>query len=308
MPGAATFPKGPLQMDIILSGQLLFSALVSGALYALVALGLNLVYGTLRLLNIAHGELVMIGAYTAFWMMTLFAVPPLISLPLAALLCAGLGWLLYFGIFRRLLRNPDLAARVEANSLILFYGISVILQNTTALMFTSSARGYAYLGNVITVGEVSMTGNRLLSLGVAGTLTIGMLLFLRFHIFGWSLRAVIERKEAARVVGVNVDQVQVITICAGFAVAGVAGVLVSMTEQITPFMGFPFTITAFVVIIVGGLGNIPSGILAGFALGFVETYGIALTSASYRSILIYGLFVTVLLIRPEGLFSRAVKS
>lgn len=295
-------------MDVIFSGQLLFAALVSGSLYALVALGLNLVYGTLRLLNIAHGELVMIGAYTAFWMLTLFAVPPVLSIPLAAVLCGALGWLLYFGLFRRLLGRADLAARVEANSLILFYGISVILQNTAALMFTSSARGYSYLGDVITLGDVSMTGNRLLSLGVAASLTLGMLLFLRFHIFGWSLRAVIERKEAARVVGVNVDQVQVITICVGFAIAGMAGAMVSMTEQITPFMGFPFTITAFVVIIVGGLGNIPSGILAGLALGFIETYGIALTSAGYRSILIYGLFVGVLLVRPEGLFAKAVKS
>jgi len=295
-------------MDILFSGQLLFAALVSGSLYALVALGLNLVYGTLRLLNIAHGELVMIGAYTAFWMLTLFAVPPVLSIPVAALVCAALGWLLYVGLFRRLLKRPELAARIEANSLILFYGISVILQNATALFFTSSARGYSYLGEVVTMGDVSMTGNRLLSLGVAVTLTIGMLLFLRFHIFGWSLSAVIERREAARVVGVNVDQVQVITICVGFAIAGMAGVLVSMTEQITPFMGFPFTITAFVVIIVGGLGNIPSGILAGFALGLIETYGVALTSAGYRSILIYGLFVAVLLIRPEGLFAKAVKS
>ena len=295
-------------MDIFFSGQLLFAALVSGSLYALVALGLNLVYGTLRLLNIAHGELVMIGAYTAFWMLTLFAVPPVLSILVAAMICAALGWLLYIGLFRRLLRRSELAARVEANSLILFYGISVIFQNTFSLAFSSSARGYSYLGDVVTVGDVSMTGNRLLSLGVAATLTIGMLLFLRFHIFGWSLRAVIERREAARVVGVNVDQVQVITICVGFAIAGMAGVLVSMTEQVTPFMGFPFTITAFVVIIVGGLGNIPSGILAGFALGLIETYGVALTSPGYRSILIYGLFVAVLMIRPEGLFAKAVKS
>ena len=295
-------------MDTLLSGQLLFAALVSGSLYALVALGLNLVYGTLRLLNIAHGDLVMIGAYTAFWMISLFALPPVLSLFVAAALCALLGWAVYAGLFRRMLARPDLARRVEANSLILFYGISVILQNLAALAFTSTSRGYQYLDTVITWQGVSMTGNRLLSLGVAAGVCFAALLFLRFHLFGWGLRAVIQRREAAQVVGVNLDRVQLLTICAGFAVAGVAGVLVSMTEQITPFMGFPFTIVAFVVIIIGGLGNIGAGVLAGFCLGLIETYGIALTSPGYRSILIYGLFVGVLLFRPEGIFTKAVRS
>lgn len=295
-------------MDTLLSGQLLFASLVSGSLYALVALGLNLVYGTLRLLNIAHGDLVMIGAYTAFWMFSLFAIPPYVSLVLAAGLSALLGWAVYAGLFRRMLARPELAKRVEANSLILFYGISVILQNLTALAFTSSSRGYQYLDTVISFQGISMTENRLLSLGVASTVCFATLMFLRFHLFGWGLRAVIQRREAAQVVGVNLNRVQLLTICGGFAVAGMAGVLVSMTEQITPFMGFPFTIVAFVVIIIGGLGNIGAGILAGFFLGLVETYGIALTSPGYRSILIYGLFVGVLMVRPEGILTKAVRS
>ncbi|WP_428929474.1 branched-chain amino acid ABC transporter permease [Marinibacterium sp. SX1] len=295
-------------MDTLLSGQLLFAALVSGSLYALIALGLNLVYGTLRLLNIAHGDLVMIGAYTAFWLFTLLSIPPVISIFLAAAICGLLGWAVYEGMFRRLLSNPGLARRVEANSLILFYGISVMLQNLAALAFTSSSRGYQYLDTVITWQGISMTGNRLLSLGVAAAICFGMLLFLRFHLFGWELRAVIQRREAAQIVGVNLRKVQPITIIAGFAIAGIAGVLVSMTEQITPFMGFPFTIIAFVVIIIGGLGNIGAGILAGFCLGLIETYGVALTAPGYRSILIYGLFVAVLLIRPEGIFTKAVRS
>jgi branched-chain amino acid transport system permease protein len=291
-----------------LFGQLLFAALVTGSLYALVALGLNLVYGTLRLLNIAHGDLVMIGAYIAFWLMSTFGLPPAVSIPLAAGICAGLGWLVYVGIFRKLLATPELAQRLEANSLILFYGVSVILQNAAALAFSSTSRGYQYMNDVHHFGGVLATGNRLILLGVATAISLGVLLFLRLHLFGWSLRAVIERRDAAAVVGVDVDRVQAVTICAGFAIAGMAGVLVSMTEEITPFMGFPFTIVSFVVIILGGLGNIPAGVLAGFALGFVETFGIALTSATYRSILIYGLFVGVLLLRPQGLFSKAIKT
>lgn len=291
-----------------MSAQLLFAALVAGSLYALVALGLNLVYGTLRLLNIAHGDLVMIGAYVAFWMLSLLGMPPVFSLFAAAALCGSFGWLIYVGIFRKLLSTPALARRLEANSLILFYGVSVILQNGVSLAFTSTARGYQYLNEVHRFAGVAASGNRLMLLGVALVLCLGMLLFLRFHLFGWSLRAVIERRDAAAVVGVDVDRVQMATICTGFAIAGVAGVLVSMTEQITPFMGFPFTIAAFVVIVLGGLGNIFAGIVAGFALGFIETFGIAMTSATYRSILIYGLFVAVLLLRPQGLFGKAIQA
>lgn len=289
-------------------GQLLFSALVAGSLYALVALGLNLVYGTLRLLNVAHGDLVMIGAYVAFWLFSLLGLSPVLSLVASAVLCAALGWLVYAGLLRKLLATPELAQRLEGNSLILFYGVSVILQNAAALAFTSTSRGYQYLNEVHHIGDVAATGNRLILLGVACAISLAVMAFLRLHLFGWSLRAVIERRDAAAVVGVDVDRVQLVTICAGFAIAGMAGVLVSMTEEITPFMGFPFTIVSFVVIILGGLGNIPAGILSGFALGFVETFGIALTSATYRSILIYGLFVGVLLLRPQGLFGTAIKT
>lgn len=289
-----------------MAAQLVFAALCSGALYALVALGLNLVYGTLRLLNIAHGDLAMIGAYVAYVALSGLGLVPPVSMLLAAATCALMGWALYAGLFRRLLGSPEASQRLEANSLILFYGVSVILQNVMALGFSSTARGYQYLPEVYRIGPVFASGNRLL-LGVALAICLGLLLLLRFHTFGWSLRAVIERREAAGIVGVNVDRVQGVTIALGFAIAGVAGVLVSMTEQITPFMGFPLTIAAFVVIVLGGLGNIFAGIFAGFVLGFVETFGIALTSATYRSILVYGLFVGVLLVRPQGLFGKAIQ-
>lgn len=289
-------------------GQLLFAAFVTGSLYALVALGLNLVYGTLRLLNVAHGDLVMIGAYVAYGLFSIVGLPPVVALVAAAVVCGGLGYAAYTTLFRKLLATPALAQRLEGNSLLLFYGVSVILQNVVALAFTSTSRSYDYLNDVYRLGDIAATGNRLLLLAVATAISIAILIFLRLHVFGWSLRAVIERRDAAAVVGVNVERVQAATICTGFAIAGMAGTLVSMTEEISPFMGFPFTIVSFIVIIVGGLGNVSAGILAGYALGLVETFGIALTSATYRSILIYALFVGVLLLRPQGLFSKAVGS
>lgn len=291
-------------MEILLSGQLLFAALSTGALYALIGLGLNAVYGTMRLLNVAHGDILMIGAYVAFWGFAQFGLSPVLGIVVAAAAGALLGWLVYLFLFRRMLASPALQRRLESNSLLVFFGVSVILQNLMALAFTASPRGYRYLDEVHHLGEIAMTGNRLLALGVAAVICLAAYLVLRFHIFGLAIKALIERREAALIVGVNLDRVQLVSLCLGFAVAAVAGALVSTTEQISPFMGFPFTISAFIVIILGGLGNISAGLVAGFLLGAVEVYGVALTSASFQSVLVYGVFVAVLLAKPQGLLSR----
>ncbi len=291
-------------MDILFSPQLLFSALVLGALYALIALGLNLVYGTMRLLNIAHGDLVMIGAYAAFWLFTLTGISPLIGLPVIAVLTAGVGVALYSVLFRGQLEGTQSVAQLEANSLLLFFGISVVLQNVMALAFTASPRAYRHLDDVYHVAGVAMTGNRVATLLIAVLVLAGVVIFLKSTIYGLAVTALIQSRDAAKVVGINVSQVQVGSFALGFGVAGIAGALISMAEQISPFMGFPFTIAAFVVIILGGLGNIAGGIIAGVLLGFIEIYAVALTSATYRSILLYGIFVGVLLIRPQGLFGK----
>ncbi len=289
-------------MDLFLSGQLLFSALVIGAVYAMIGLGLNLVYGTMRLLNIAHGDLMMVGAYVSFWLFTLIELSPIVSLAIAALGSAAIGAAVYHGLFRRQLKSSGPVAKLEANSLLLFFGLSVIIQNLASLAFSASPRAVPYLDQIVSIGGISMTASRLLTLCLAVALCIAVALFLRLNIYGLAIKALIGNRDAARIVGVKVERVQALSFMIGFGVAGLAGVLLSMTEQISPFMGFPFTIAAFVVIIMGGLGNLVGGMLAGFLLGFVEIYGVVLTSPNARSIILYGVFVGVLLLRPQGLF------
>jgi branched-chain amino acid transport system permease protein len=293
-------------IDTLLSGQLLFAALVTGSLYALVALGLNLVYGTMRMLNVAHGDVVMLGAYATYWAFTLAGVPPLLALPLVAAAGAGLGALLYRGIFRRLLAQatPATAGKLEGNSLLLFFGLSILLQNIAALAFTPNLRAYAVLDDVWRIGNLAMTGNRLAALVVAGGCCIAAALFLSRSVAGLAMRAVIERREAASIVGVDVDRVQRLSFAAGFGSAAVAGALLSMLEQFSPFAGFPFTIAGFIVIILGGLGNVMGGLVAALLLGVIEIYGVALTSANLRSVLLYGSFVGALLLFPNGLLAR----
>jgi branched-chain amino acid transport system permease protein len=293
-------------MSVLLSGQLLAAALVLAALYALVAMGLNLVYGTMRLLNIAHGELVMLGGYITYWSFTRLGMNPLLSMAVAPVLGACLGGLIYIVLFRHLLRSPKLAARVEANSLLIFFGVSVIFQNVMALLFTSTQRGYVYLNQVIQIGNVAMTANRLILFVVASSACLLCLAFFRYTRAGSAVRAVIQQRDAAALVGIDIDRLNIQVFALGFALAALAGVLVSMVQEITPFIGFPFTISAFVIITLGGLGNLVGSLLGALLLAAVEVYGTAIISSSFRSILVYGVFIAVLLFKPEGLLGRAV--
>jgi branched-chain amino acid transport system permease protein len=293
-------------LDLLLSPQLLAAALIAGALYALVALGLNLIYGTMRLLNVAHGELVMVGSYVASWSFSLLGLGPWPALILSPVAAGLLGYGLYRGLFRRLLANPALVQRIEANSLLLFFGVSIVLQNLVSLLFTATPRGYQPFGGaVVDLGFASITGGRLLVLIVAGIVTVVAVLLLRFNTVGLAVKALIQNREAASLAGIDTEKLERWSFIAGFAVAGLAGALVSMVEQVSPFMGFPYIIAAFVIIILGGLGNLTGSLIGGLILGLLETYGVALTSPNYRSILVYGVFIAVLLIRPQGLLGRA---
>ena len=295
-------------LDIILSPQLFFAAAVLGSLYALIGLGLNLVYGTMRLLNIAHGDIVMLGAFSAFWWFTLTGFSPLLALPVIAALGAMIGLCLYILLFRRQLAQGLDPVVIEARSLLLFFGVSVVIQNVTALLFTATPRAYRHLDEVFRIGDLAMTGNRIAALACSVVLLTAMLVFLKKTLFGIEVRALIQHREAARIVGINVEKVQIVAISMGFGVTAIAGALLSMTELTTPFMGFRFTIASFVVIILGGLGNIKGGIMAGFLLGLLEIYAVTIFSAEARSILIYGCFVLAIVLRPQGLLGIGKKA
>lgn len=292
-------------MSILLSGQLLISALAAGAIYALVAVGLNLVYGTLRLLNVSHGDLVMLGAYAAFWVIALSGFSPLWSIPIVFIFGILLGAVAYFGLLRYMLRQSQIADRIESNSLLVFFAISIILQNSVALIFTNNTRAYQYLEEIVQFGNVSITANRLLALVISLFLVVAVVIFLRRSIYGLAIRAVIQNRDAAAIVGINLRNLYLMSLIFGFSLAMVAGVLVSMHGQIWPFMGFSFTVSAFVVIMLGGLGNIMGGLAAALLLGILETYGLAIVGANYRSILVYCVFVGVLMLKPEGLFGSS---
>ena len=289
-------------MGDLLSGQLVVATLVLGVIYGLVALGLNLIYGTMRLLNVAHGEILMLGGYLSYWSFTLIGIGPLYSMFVGMALAGALGALVYHFLCRRVLSASKLVEQIEANSLLLLFGVSIILQNVVALSFTATARAYPYLDQIIPIGNFQVTANRLVVLVIGLAVCVACILFFRMSMTGLAIRALIQRPDAAALVGIDVERVRLISFSLGFGIAGLTGGLISMLEQISPFMGFPFTIAAFVVIILGGLGNLYGGLAGAFLLAVIEVYGVALTSASMRSILLYGVFIGILVWRPHGLF------
>ncbi len=258
----------------------------------------------MRLLNVAHGEVLMLGGYLAFWLFTLTGIGPIYSMFIAFALGGALGAILYYFVCKRVLKSSKVIEQIEANSLLVLFGASIIFQNIIALAFTPTARGYSYFNDIIQFGAFQVTTGRLFVLVTGLSVCLISILFFRYSMIGLSIRALIQQPDAANLVGINVEKTRLVSFSLGFAIAGLTGCLVSMLEQVSPFMGFPFTIAAFVVIIIGGLGNLAGGLAGAFLLAFIEVYGVVLTTASMRSILIYGVFIAVLIWRPKGIFGK----
>jgi branched-chain amino acid transport system permease protein len=292
----------------VLTAQLVVAALVTGALYSLVGVSLNLIYGTMRLLNIAHGDIVMLGAYATYWWFTLLAITPLVAFFIVPIVAAALGIVTYRALFGRMVRRTSNVGAVEANSLLVFFGLSIIVENLAALLFSGTPRGFDFLDTVLRFHDMALTENRLVGLITALIAITAVVLFFRLTTWGLAVRALIQSRDASALVGVDVDAVFMISSALGFALAGLAGVIISTYEEITPFMGGHFTVVAFVIIILGGLGNLMGSVAGGMILGVLETLGVALTGPNYQSILVYGVFIAILLLRPQGLFGSRVAS
>lgn len=286
---------------------LLVPALMLGGLYALIAVGLNLVYGTTGFLNVAHGEFMMLGGYAAFWGFTLWGVSPLVAAVVVAALAALAGALLYLGPLRYLVRVvPDPEAR-EFVSLLFFFGLLIALQNIAAALWSGDLRGYTYLERTFAVLGARVTTGHAIAFAVAVVLCSGIYLLLRYTTLGKAIRAVIQDRTGAQVTGINPDVIYLVCMALGFAITGVAGVLVSVFRPISPFVGLDYTVIAFITVILGGLGNFGGTLLAAFLLAVLETLGVHWISPGLQSVITYSVFLVVLLSRPAGLFGKVLK-
>ena len=284
--------------------ELIASGLITGGVYALVALGLNLQYGLMRILNIAHGEFLMVGAFITWTAHSALGLSPLLMVPVSFALLMLLGLAIHRLVFRRLTRTSPTLDIFEARGLMVSFGLMFLVQNFAQLIWGGDLRGYDYLADPVKVGDAQFAANKLLLLALALVISGGLIVFLRSTLYGKGVRALMQSPTGAQLVGIDTERLHPLMFGIGLGLSGVAGCLLSMTYTISPSMGEPYTVTALIVITLGGFGSMGGALVGGLALGVIEAVGMHFTNPSLKSLLSYGIFIAVLLWRPNGLFAR----
>lgn len=284
--------------------ELLASGLITGGIYALVALGLNLQYGLMRILNIAHGEFLMLGAYLTWMAHTSFGISPLLMVPVSFVVLMALGLVIHRLCFHRLtVTSPNLDI-FEARGLMVAFGLMFLVQNFASFMWGGDLRGYDYLADPVHMGEAQFAGNKLLVFGLALLFSGALIVLLRYTLLGKGVRALMQSPTGAQLVGIDTQRLHPLMFGIGLGLSGVAGALLSMAYTITPSMGEPYTVTALIVITLGGFGSMGGALAGGLLLGVIEALGMHFTNPSLKALLSYSVFIAVLLLRPRGLFAK----
>lgn len=288
--------------------ELIASGLITGSIYALVALGLNLQYGLMRILNIAHGEFLMLGAFVTWVAATQLGWSPLLMIPVSFTLTFVLGLLIHRLWFKRLTDTSPNVDIFEARALMVCFGLMFLVQNFASWVWGGELRGYDYLSEPVVIpgpgGGAQFSANKLLVLALSLAFSAVLIVLLRTTLYGKGVRALMQSPTGARLVGIDTERLHPLMFGVGLGLSGVAGCLLSMTYTISPSMGEPYTVTALIVITLGGFGSVAGALVGGLALGVVEAIGMELTSPSLKSLLSYAVFIAVLLWRPNGLFTR----
>jgi len=276
-------------------GQVVISGLLAGSLYAMVALGLGLVFGVMRVLNVAHGPLLMLGAYTTFGLFQWLGLNPYLSLLVSMPALFVVGVVLQRLLVRRVVDAPELS------SLLLTFGVSIALVNLAQLAFTSDVRSVEYLTGSFVLGPFAFSKSRVIACAFALVITAGAFVLLKKTRLGKAIRAVSQSREVAQVCGINVQRIHLITFGAASALAAAGGTLIAVMVAIQPEMGQVYTFKSFLVIVLGGAGNYPGALLGGLLLGLIEQLSSLFLTTQVNEAVAYVLLVLVLLVRPTGL-------
>ncbi|HLN46697.1 MAG TPA: branched-chain amino acid ABC transporter permease [Magnetospirillaceae bacterium] len=282
--------------------QVLINGLLVGGIYAAAALGFSLVWGIMNVINIAHGAFIMLGAYLTYW---LFVGPmhldPFLSIPLAMLAMFVLAYLLQRVLVNQVIRAPMLA------TFLLTFGISIMIANLAQIFWSSDIREIttAYSGTSLSFGGLTVPWVRLWTLLIAIVLTIALQAFMTRSKIGRAIRATSMDVDAARLSGVGVANIYALTFGIGGALAAAAGSLVSVSYAITPSMGDSFLVRAFVVSVLGGLGNVTGALVGGLVYGVIESFGALWFGEGFKDVVAMVALLLVLLFRPYGLIGRA---
>ncbi len=286
----------------------MINGLVLGGIYALIAVGYTMVYGIIQLINFAHGEIFMFGAYFAFSLVVFLNVPFWIALPASMILCAALGMLIDYIAYRPLRNTSRLSALITA------IGMSLGLQNLAQLIWKADQRTFSteslppfFLSqNAISLpGGADLPFRDLFIIILALALMVGLNRLIHLTKIGKAMRACAQNKVAANLMGIKTNQVIAVTFAIGSALGAVAGVMVGLREVIEPMMGYYKGVAAFAAAVLGGIGNITGAMLGGILIGLAEALGAGYINSSYRLAIAYIIMIVVILIRPSGLFGKS---
>jgi branched-chain amino acid transport system permease protein len=285
--------------------QTILIGIVIGALYGLVGLGFGLIMGVMKFVNIAHGSFIIIGGYIAYWFFTLLGIDPFLSIPAVMIVMFLMGVLLYRLVLSPLLKYPKAEMRIDKSMLVTF-GVTWILDNIVTILWTSDTRSIvsSYAGTTFDIfgAHLGLTG--LIGLIIAVIVALGLHLLLTKTYFGKHVRAATEDSGAASLSGVNVQRTYLISCGIAAALAGVAGVVIVTCYSIAPSGGLNWLLTAMVVIVLAGEGNITYILPAGLILGLIQSISTLFVSSSYQQPIALGIFIIVLMFKPNGLFSK----
>ena len=284
--------------------QQLVNGLILGSVYALIALGYTMVYGIIKLINFAHGDLYMMGAFIGYYLINSFQLNFFIALILTMVLTACLGVLIEFLAYRPLRNSTKIAALITA------IGVSFFLEYGMVYLFGANTRAFPQALETVkyNLGPISVTNVQLTILGVSIFLMVALQFIVQKTKMGKAMRAVSVDSDAAQLMGINVNSTISFTFALGSALAGAAGVLIGLYyNSVEPLMGMAPGIKAFVAAVLGGIGIIPGAALGGFIIGLLETLAITIGLSSYRDAVVYGILIVILLVRPAGILGKNVK-
>ncbi len=284
-----------------MSAQVLVNGLLLGGIYASVGVGFSLTWGVLNIINIAHGAMVMLGAYATYFLFAALGIDPFASLPVVA------GLLFLFGyVLQRLLINRVIASGVFM-TLVFTFGLSLFLIDMALVLFSGDYRSVttSYAGAGVVLGDAVVPYQRAAAFAVSVLAVAALQLFLDRTRTGRAIRATALNRDAARSVGVDVRHIYAVTFGLGAALAGVAGALLSTLVTVTPVMGNVFIGKSFVIATLGGLGTVQGALLGGLVLGVVESFGAGIFGSSYQQAIGFAILLLVLVLRPQGLLGKA---